>query len=172
MLPEAMIKTLTEKHKRPDNFTNLQVPKSDNSVWSALQPQTKTYETMLPFKKRLGPFTSAFVPIIKQMELFNTLHKSKAKDIPVRELKKLSQESFQLFCVGLSATNQRRQELLKRNLDTKFHKICEKAYLMSATDLFLEAIYTERKLQYILGKFLPTHYRVENPGKCWLKFDT
>ena len=29
----------------------------------------------------------------------------------------------------------------------------------------------ERKLQYILGNFLPTHYRVENPGKCWLKFD-
>ena len=29
----------------------------------------------------------------------------------------------------------------------------------------------EMNLQYIYRKFLPTHYRVENPGKCWLKFD-
>ena len=26
-------------------------------------------------------------------------------------------------------------------------------------------------LQCIYRKFLPTRYRVENPGKCWLKFD-
>ena len=29
----------------------------------------------------------------------------------------------------------------------------------------------EMNLQYIYRKFLPTRYRVENPGKCWLKFD-
>ena len=29
----------------------------------------------------------------------------------------------------------------------------------------------EMNLQNIYRKFLPTHYRVENPGKCWLKFD-
>ena len=29
----------------------------------------------------------------------------------------------------------------------------------------------EMNLQYIYRKFLPTHYRVENPDKCWLKFD-
>ena len=122
---------------------NLQVPKSDNSVWSALQPQTKTYDAA--FQKTLGLFTSAFVPIIKQMELFNSLHKSKAKDIPVREHRKLSQDSFQLFCVGLSVTNQRRPELLKRDLDPKFHKICEKAYPMSATDLFGDKLVSDLK---------------------------
>ena len=26
-------------------------------------------------------------------------------------------------------------------------------------------------LQYIYPEFLPTRYRVENPGKCWLKSD-
>ena len=49
MLPEGMIKILTGKHKRPDNFTNLQVPKSDNSVWSAFNHRQKLM--MLPFKK-------------------------------------------------------------------------------------------------------------------------
>ena len=29
----------------------------------------------------------------------------------------------------------------------------------------------EMNLQYIYWKFLPTRYRVENPGKCWPKFD-
>ena len=28
----------------------------------------------------------------------------------------------------------------------------------------------EMNLLYIYWKFLPTRYRVENPGKCWLKF--
>ena len=108
----------------------------------------------------LGLFTSAFVPIIKQMELFNSLHKSKAKDIPVRELRKLSQDSFQLFCVGLSATNQRRRELLKQDLDPKFHKICEKAYPMSATDLFGDKLDSDPK-----ELDAPKKIRLKKPSK-------
>ena len=35
-------------------------------------------------------------------------------------------------------------------------------------------LYLETNLQYIYQNFLPTsrRYRVENLGKCWLKFDT
>ena len=29
----------------------------------------------------------------------------------------------------------------------------------------------ETQLQYVNRKFLPTRFRVKNPGKCWLKFD-
>ena len=35
-------------------------------------------------------------------------------------------------------------------------------------------LYLETNIQYIYQNFLPTsrRYRVENLGKCWLKFDT
>ena len=38
---------------------------------------------------------------------------------------------------------------------------------------FISKQYTpETKLQYIYQKFLPMPYQAENPGKCWLKFNT
>ncbi|MEW8542135.1 MAG: hypothetical protein AB2693_01255 [Candidatus Thiodiazotropha sp.] len=143
MMAEETIKSLSERHKRPENFTNLQVPKSDKTVWQALQPHTKTNDAAI--QKMLGMFGTAFVPIIKQMEIFNTLHKTKSKDIPVRDLRKLAQESYQLFCVAFTAANQRRRELFKSDLDSKFHKICEKDYPMSETDLFGNKLETELK---------------------------
>ena len=130
---DETIKVLKDKHKRPDNINNLQIPRSDKTVWSALHAQTRSQNAAT--QKMLGMFGYAIVPIIKQMEIF-CKHKKQPKDLPTKELRKLAQESYQLFCAAVSATNQKRRELFKRDLDTKYHKICDREYPMLATELF------------------------------------
>lgn len=55
------------------------------------------------------------------------------KEIPRNEIRQLASESYEFFCSAFATANQKRRELCKRDLDIKFHKICDKEYPMSAT---------------------------------------
>lgn len=66
-LKEEMIKQLQEKHKRPNNVENLQVPKVDEVIWHQLRKETKSYDFAM--QKKQAYVRQTLVPVMKLMQM-------------------------------------------------------------------------------------------------------
>ena len=123
---EEKLQELQQKHLRPKNIQNLQVPKVDDILWRQLKRETKNVDYLQ--QKAVANYSQALIPIIKALELL------KSSSGKATEATGHIMDAFKILCLNIKATNLGRTERIKRELQPKFRAICKNE--ASATNLF------------------------------------
>ncbi len=133
---EKMTK-IRETYKRPDNLTNIQVPRIDTFLWRQLKHETRTSDVLL--QRSVGQFSLAMVPVARAMDL---LH---AKTCNEEVLKGLVVDTFKIICDSITTTNQARRDNIKKELNPRFKSLCGLDQPISATKLFGDKLQEDTK---------------------------
>lgn len=123
---EEKLQELQQKHLRPKNIQNLQVPKVDDILWRQLKREAKNVDYLQ--QKAVSNYSQALIPIIKALELL------KSSSGKATEATGHIMDAFKILCLNIKATNLGRTERIKRELQPKFRAICKNE--ASATNLF------------------------------------
>ena len=106
---------LKQKHKRPKNIQNIQVPRVEESLWRQLKPLVKRVD--FAQQKAAADAGQATVPLIKALELIQS--KQNADTV-----KTYIMDAFKILSLNIKATNLKRLEFIKRELQPKYKAIC------------------------------------------------
>ena len=87
-------------------------------------------------QKSVAKFVLGLTAVIQQLELINK-HKQEVKKYPIfKEIRKLSTEAVSALVHTIYMSCQQRKDLIKNDIDEKFHSLCEPSHQVSATILF------------------------------------
>ena len=138
-----------QKHPRPKNIENLQVPKVDDLLWRQLRRDVKQVDYVQ--QQAVAAYGQAMVPLIKKMEA--TEKHDKTVNIP-------SLVTFKMLSWNIKQTNLKRLERIQKELQPKYRPLFQEG--PSATKLlednFQEAVKkveaTKGNLTVSTGHFL------------------
>ena len=137
------IKKLKEKFKRPANVENLQVPRTETIMWRNMSEKSRAADAAI--QKAVAKFVPGVTAVIQQLELINK-HKKEIKKNPIfKEIRKLSTEAVSALSHAVFTSCQQRKDLIKNDIDEKFHSLCEPSHQVSATNLFGDNLNTKLK---------------------------
>lgn len=139
---EDKFKELKDKYKRPENVEYLQVPTVDNTIWRALQRDTRAIDLQL--QKNMNNIGTCMVPVIKTLELLQS-----AKDSPNRDkqIRGHVSDTFKLMCHFINGNLQQRKERIKKEKQLKPRvKTILNSASSSATKLFGDSLKEEMKV--------------------------
>ena len=138
---EEKLQDLKQKHKRPMNINNLQVPKVEEMLWRQLSRSTKHSDFMQ--QVAVANFGQAMVPIIKALELMQS-----RKD-PER-MQTYMMDAFKTLSLLIKTTNTARLERVKKELNPRYREVCQEG--PSATKLLGDNFHeTVKKLDQAKG---------------------
>ena len=118
-----------ERNKRPENVTNLQVPRVDSFLWDQLKGGTKSRDVAK--QKTIAALNQALVPLIRAL---NHITGNKSPDVMM--LKNYIGDSVKLMCGEVHKINMQRQDTIKKELFPKFKTLCSEDQPVSPTGLF------------------------------------
>lgn len=119
-------KLLQDKHKRPVNVENLQIPRVDEQVWKQLKKDTKSYDFAV--QKCQQGMCLALIPTLKALELL------KQPQPQIATVKDLVGDIFKCLAQTIVRSNENRMEKIKKDLLPIFKPLCDNT--PSATNLF------------------------------------
>lgn len=105
-----------QKHLRPKNIENLQVPKVDDLLWRQLKRDVKQVDYVQ--QQAVAAYGQAMVPLIKIMEA--TEKHDKTVNIP-----SLVSDTFKMLSWNIKQTNLKRLERIQKELQPKYRSICQ-----------------------------------------------
>ena len=128
--PDAnKLQALIERNKRPENVTNLQVPRVDSFLWDQLKGGTKSLDVAK--QKTISALNQALVPLIRALD-----HIAGNSSPDVVTLKNYIGDSVKLMCGEVHKINMQRRDTIKQELFPKFKTLCSEDQPISATGLF------------------------------------
>ena len=137
------VKKLKEKFLRPANIENLQVPRTEPVIWRNMSEKSRAADAAI--QKSVAKFVPGVTAVIQQLELLNK-HKKEVQKNPIfKEIRKLSTEAVSALSHAIYASCQQRKDLIKNDIDEKFHSLCEPSHAVSATNLFGDNLNTKLK---------------------------
>ena len=138
---EEKLQDLKQKHKRPMNINNLQVPKVEEMLWRQLSRSTKHSDFMQ--QVAVANYGQAMVPIIKALELMQS------KKDPER-MQTYMMDAFKTLSLLIKTTNTARLEKVKKELNPRYREVCQEG--PSATKLLGDNFHeTVKKLDQAKG---------------------
>lgn len=121
---EEKFQKIMQKHLRPKNIENLQVPKVDDLLWRQLKRDVKQVDYVQ--QQAVAAYGQAMVPLIKIMEA--TEKHDKTVNIP-----SLVSDTFKMLSWNIKQTNLKRLERIQKELQPKYRSLCQEG--PSATKL-------------------------------------
>ncbi|MEW8548279.1 MAG: hypothetical protein AB2693_32645 [Candidatus Thiodiazotropha sp.] len=137
------VKKLKDKHKRPGNVGNLQVPRVAPVMWRNMTEKGKAVDAAL--QKTVAKFLPGITPVIRQLDLLTKNKKEVKKNPLLQEMKHLASDAVQTLTHAVSSSNQLRKDSVKTELDSKFHSLCEPGHAVSEKQLFGDKLASELK---------------------------
>lgn len=113
---EEKFQKIMQKHLRPKNIENLQVPKVDDLLWRQLKRDVKQVDYVQ--QQAVAAYGQAMVPLIKIMEA--TEKHDKTVNIP-----SLVSDTFKMLSWNIKQTNLKRLERIQKELQPKYRSICQ-----------------------------------------------
>jgi len=123
------MKSVLERNKRPENLSNLQIPRVPQTLWDQLKNQTKTLDASR--QKLIGRANQALVPVVKAM---NHLREQREPDIETLTTHIL--DTFKILASQVTTTNKDRRDTIRPELASQFKDLCGDSNPASATELF------------------------------------
>ena len=115
---------IKQKHLRPKNIPNLQVPKVDDILWRQLKREVRAVDFQL--QKASANYSQALIPVIKAMEFMKKNEHEKASECIT--------DTFKTLCLHIKGNIAGRRERIRKELEPKFRPLCQQE--ASATNLF------------------------------------
>ena len=120
---DEKMQTLKEKHRRPANIANMQIPKIDPFMWRHLKAETRAGDFIQV--KALENYSYILTPLIKALDLF------KSNSDQDKAIEYVS-DAYKFTGLMVKATNNARLEKVKKELHPDYKTICD-AKKMTAT---------------------------------------
>lgn len=121
---EEKLNNLKQKHLRPKNVPNLQVPKVDDILWRQLKREVRAVDFQL--QRSNANYNQALIPVVKAMEYMKSSEHGKASECIT--------DAFKILCLNIKTNIAGRRERIRKELQTKFRPLCQNE--ASATNLF------------------------------------
>ena len=113
---EKNLKLLKKKHKRPENISNMQIPKIEPFMWRNLKRETRATDFVQ--LKALENYNYVLTPLIKALDLF------KSKKDQQKAVEYVA-DAYKLIGSAVKATNIARMDKIKKELHQDYKTLCE-----------------------------------------------
>lgn len=113
-LRDESFKLLEEKHQTPSNCTRMGVPKVNKELWQAFRTARPADLAMQTCQKYMA---MAMVPIVKTLDIF-------VNNGDKEEVKQLTKDAFRILAQGMNANTNKRKDLIRPSIPTKYRKVC------------------------------------------------
>ena len=140
---EKKFKELKDQYKRPANLDNLQIPLIDNTLWRALDRQTRAVDLQL--QKDMGNLATCMVPVLKIIDSLQNPTGNQKED--TKKIKTLAGDTFKLMSHFICSNIEQRKERIRKEKQLKPRvKSILKESTSSATQLFGDKLKDEMKV--------------------------
>ena len=128
------VKKLREKFIRPSNVDNLQVPKVKPVIWHNISDKGKATDAAV--QKAVSKLCWCYQRLLSNLSLLIRIKKLKIKLLCSWRLNNYQLRAVSALSHAVSASCQQRKDVIRAELDNKFHSLCEPTHPGSATPLF------------------------------------
>lgn len=112
-------------------------------IWRNLSVNGKSVDAAM--QKTLAKFLPGMTAIIQQLDILAKNRKEVKSNPILKEVKRLSTYAIQMFSHAVASTNQLRKDVIKPELDPKFHALCDSSHSISEQQLFRDKLNAELK---------------------------